>query len=266
MENMMKKLLIGLLALGSLSSYAKYRDILFKNLTYPENSFIASCSDESCSKYIFQIDKEKFHKFRFELKRETLEGTIKNRRLDRGKTGHIRFKMTEKQLDLIKRKGEEAYYGKMVGASLALPFVAVANTVIAPFTAIGSIFDNSRKDSFKDKKAAKRIKRNIHSDIPEVIVRHKYYVEMVDYILAVGNKVLTDEYLDRLNILEITNLVKGMYKNCSPYTFNGNHTLLAFRNNNDDYSYHSYHNNYANTTRSGLEVLAVEIRRQCELK
>ena len=168
----MKKLLAGLLLVGSSLSFAQeFRSITIKNLTYPDQKMTIECLDAECS--LAMLDDIKVFKL------STLEQTIENRRGYR--TEQHLYSLTDQTIKNIKRNKDEAYYGKAVGNTVLAGGTLVVDTVIAVPQLIIKVL-TPKKDSIKDRNAAKRLSANLEGDIKEVILKEKYYREIKDYL------------------------------------------------------------------------------------
>lgn len=170
----MKKLLAGLLLVGSSLSFAQeFRSITIKNLTYPEQEMKIQCLDVSCTKAT--LDDLRFFNI------STLDHTIRDRRGYRNE--EKLYSLTGQTIKNIKKNAAEAYYGKAVGNTVLAGGALVVDTVIAaPQMVIQWL--TPKRDSVKDKKAAKRIKANLFGDIDEVVLKHKYYSEIKEYLYS----------------------------------------------------------------------------------
>lgn len=184
-RQIMKKLLVGLLALGSMSSFAtSNKEILIKNTTYPDRSMLVQCLSEDCELIRVNILKaEKLSKASI-LRMSTLRLSAKNRRRDKDcALGENLYKMTrEASKDTVRNK-KEGYNGKMVLSALGTAGAAILDTAISPFTIIADVYQNcSKVDSVQDKKAAKDLITIIDSDQDLVEKNHKRFQRIQSYI------------------------------------------------------------------------------------
>lgn len=171
-EVLMKKLLIGLMAVSSLGAFAQEtRSMTVTNLTYPDQQMIIECADDACSELI--VNKA------YTIEMSKIDATIRNRRgyYDNSQV----YSLTSESSANVERDIDEGYYERAVGNSLVTVGAAVVDTaILIPQVVVNAL--STKVDSRRDKKGAKRIKNNILSDIQDVVVKERWYVEMKKYL------------------------------------------------------------------------------------
>lgn len=199
----MKGILMGLLALGTISAYGA-RTLEIENVTYPEQRIILSCLDESCESIntLFIHSNEQAG---LEISRSVVERTIDNRRKITGGAPEA-YKLTKKAAASTKRRYKEAYYGKAALNALGTAGASIIDTVILPGVAVGKLLSDIKLDSAKDKKAAKILKRNLDSDLSRIALKHKYFEMVSSYIKKIRN------YNSEYGIIE--RFAQGEFTNC----------------------------------------------------
>ena len=207
----MKKLVTGLLVLGSFSSLAQ--DLTITNSTYPEQKIDLYCQDVDCSKILVGIHRQMKSKNpgqvddiveNFEVDKSTIEGTVKNRRkfskfqLKNMWSDYGPYEMTTYTAEGAATAFKEGAYFSSAATSLILPFLATMETGMLPFEtvleALEELARNKRVDESSEKRAARRILKNlINPEVQTTGYKHVKYLKIRDYISKIAK--LTPDYL-----------------------------------------------------------------------
>jgi hypothetical protein len=211
----MKKILASLVLLSGIVQAQELRTLQITNLTYPENQIMIECLDYSCeamSVKSYKNGNEVANRF---LNKTVLLKTISKRRkvVSQKWDPYTPYELSQNAVKPIKKHFKEAYYGKVVGSMALTTGAAIVDTLALPISAISVVAAHKvvRLDSTKDKKAAKRILRNLESPLDEMIIKHKYYKEIIDYLSDATSSQKVDEQ-DFTGIFD--EFLNGSFVNC----------------------------------------------------
>lgn len=203
----MKNLILTALIMSSMSALAnENRTLKIENVTYPKQFMTLECLDADCSVFIQSREGIKDLSV---IDLNMLNKTIQNRR---GRRSSItQYSLTKDTIDNINRNINEGYYGKSVGNSLVAVGAAAVDTVIAIPKGIVQLL-TPKRDSRRDKSAAKRVKANLFSDLDVMKVKHKFYKEIKDYLWNISVEVNQSKRHKVLSAIEDFN--NGQYYRC----------------------------------------------------
>lgn len=229
----MKKLLVGLLAVGSISIFASENKILtFENQVYPEYSIIAKCIDSDCEQFTLEPRNEnELVEYKYIFSSVKIEQIAKNRRKTSDKKADVEYySLTKNAFDNAKRAKKESYYGKMIVSSVGGVAGSLLGTIALPIKLIQEIPTYTTKDSFEDKRLAKRFLKNYinlikTSTSDNVLLTHKEFSKLLRYTYYRGQtghalfrstrRLLSDQYVEEMNNSILSDLINYKYKNCS---------------------------------------------------
>lgn len=188
----------------------------------------------------------------------SVKQTVINKR--RRGTNAIYYGGTKDMSKRASKKYDEAYYGDSVGNSILTGVIAIAETVILPVDIIESLFDRGAVDTRQDKKGAQKILANINSDIESVVIKHKYFNQIKNYVESYPESKNEEDY----NLL--LSFKTNKFKNCTINT----HSKSKYRTNIIiDGKYSSKENNriysYTDDRKSGLvdTLISLEKNGKC---
>jgi len=214
------KICFGLMALTSFSVVAQeasLRKFDIQNLTYPEKTMSVECEDQSCSLLKITVRHTDAFESYYSVKKSTIEDTSINKR-SKGTSARF-YGTTADAAELTSKRYDEAYYGKAIGNGIVTGLAAILDTVALPVDLIESLVSKNSMDSGKDKRGARRILGNLNSSIKKVVIKHKYYEQISDYVDVSFPYAQTDEEYKLL-----LDFNSGKYEGCSmDYNYNYRH-------------------------------------------
>jgi hypothetical protein len=209
----MKKLLICLLALGSVSAFAQNTpNLKITNINSPEKQMIFTCTDDACDlvKFKFFVD-NKVINYRL-IEKSRIENAINRKNRIYHENGKPEFFQTTKgNLKETKRRADKGEYSNVLLMSVLTLISMPFDVLPLPYLTVEKIIYDNKAYSRKTARIMKDLKLNLEMDIEEVQLKEKACQDIYDAVMQVS-------VIDMYDFLKYDRPVMHKYVNNSKQT------------------------------------------------